>query len=79
MADRKREDPATLGDLQDLAEQMKGGITEALKSTLGKVIPGPAPNDPPAGDPPASDPPAGDPPAAPKHDFGFGGRWWGGS
>jgi len=74
MADRKREDPATLGDLQDLAEQMKGGITDALKDTLGKVIPGPAPKDPPAGDPPAGDPPAGDPP---KTDFGFGGRWWG--
>jgi hypothetical protein len=49
---RKREDPASLGDLEDLAEAIKSGFHDAIK---GKVIP--APSD--KGDPPKPD---GDPP-----------------
>lgn len=70
---RKREDPATVGDLEDLAEATRKGFGEALKDVLGSVIPAPTPKDPSAGDPPAEDPPA-DPPAT---DWGFSGRWWG--
>jgi hypothetical protein len=36
---RKREDPASLGDLEDLAEAIKSGFHDAIK---GKVIPAPS-------------------------------------
>jgi hypothetical protein len=83
MAERKREDPATFGDLQDLAEQTRSGFADALKDALGKVIPGPAPKDDggsggdgggSGGDGGNGD--GGDPSPA-KSDFGFGGKWWG--
>jgi hypothetical protein len=52
---RKPEDPATLGDLEGLAEAIKAGFHDAFK---GKVIPAPT-DKTDNGDPPKPD---GDPP-----------------
>jgi len=83
MAERKREDPATLGDLQDLAEQMRGGVSEALNDVLGKVIPGPPDKGEggSGGDSGGSDGGSGGGSGGggSSSDFGFGGRWWGGN
>jgi len=83
MAERKREDTATLGDLQDLAEQMRGGFSEALRDTLGKVIPGPAPKGGEGGEGDSGGNEGGAGGSGEggggSSDFGFGGRWWGGN
>lgn len=78
----KREDPATHGDLQDLAEAVRGGFSEALKDALGKVIPSPPPKDDggSGGDTGGSDDKGdeGDKGGSGgSTDWGFGGRWWG--
>jgi hypothetical protein len=70
---RKREDSATVGDLEDLADAIRGGFKDAL----GNVIPAPTPK--PEGDPADPPKPEGDPADPPKSDWGFKGRWWGGS
>jgi len=68
---RKREDSATVGDLEDLGKAIRDG----LKDALGNVIPSPTPKE---GDPPAGDPPAGDPPAGDHDDsWGFAKGWFG--
>jgi hypothetical protein len=51
MAKRKREDAATLGDLEDLGEAIKAGFHEAFgKSGKGKTAPQPKANDDDAND-----------------------------
>jgi hypothetical protein len=79
---KNRDDAATVGDLQDLADAMKGGFAEALKDTLGKVIPAPTPKDGDgSGDGGSGDGgsggsgDAGD--SGAKNDWGFSGKWWG--
>jgi hypothetical protein len=78
---KNRDDAATVGDLQDLADAMKGGFAEALKDTLGKVIPAPAPKgDGGSGDGGSGDGGSGgsgDGGGEAKTDWGFSGKWWG--
>lgn len=80
MGERKREDPATLGDLHDLADAIKGGFKEAF----GSVIPAPKPKEgeggegSSSGESSSSGEGSGSGTPAPDN-WGFGGRWWGGS
>lgn len=77
MADRKREDAATVGDLQDLAESMRGGFSEALKDVLGKVVPSPTPKGEEGSGGESGGSEGGEDKGGGTTDWGFGGRWWG--
>jgi hypothetical protein len=42
---RKREDPTTVGDLEDFAETVKKSFTDLADSVKGKVVKAPEPKD----------------------------------
>jgi len=76
VGNRKREDGATVGDLEDLAEAIRGG----LKDALGNVIPAPtAKEDNGSGGEGGSGEGGGEGGGESKSDWGFSGRWWGAS
>jgi hypothetical protein len=82
---RKREDSATVGDLEDLAKAIRDGVKDAL----GNVIPAPTPKndggdgkggdggDGKGGDGKGGDGGSGDSGGDHDSSWGFGGRWWG--
>lgn len=79
---RKREETATVGDLEDLAKAIRDGVKDAL----GNVIPAPTPKDGDGGSGgdggkgsggDGGSGGGGDGGGEVDSTFGFGGRWWG--
>lgn len=77
---RKREDSATVGDLEDLAKAIRDGVKDAL----GNVIPAPTPKPEGEGGEGGESGSGGSggeggSGGGSEHDssWGFGGRWWG--
>jgi len=77
-----KDDPATRGDLEALADATRKGFAEALKDALGNVIPSPTPKGDDdkgddGGDDKGGDDKGGDDKGSGSTDWGFSGRWWG--